>query len=110
MELDEPSPLQRASSDEFGSGASKYSQEDMDEWKRVGEAASHAFRKRDFATAEQLGNDLCRLRPDWVKGLKAGRLCDVAPTLLQLMGLAQPTEMTGCSLLDGDGLDKLAVK
>jgi 2,3-bisphosphoglycerate-independent phosphoglycerate mutase len=29
-----------------------------------------------------------------------GTLCDVAPTLLALMGLAQPTEMTGKNLLD----------
>ncbi|MCD8255667.1 MAG: 2,3-bisphosphoglycerate-independent phosphoglycerate mutase, partial [Oscillospiraceae bacterium] len=33
----------------------------------------------------------CALRP--------GRLADLAPTLLALMGLAQPTEMTGSSLL-----------
>jgi 2,3-bisphosphoglycerate-independent phosphoglycerate mutase len=46
--------------------------------------------------------------PDWVRGLKAGRLCDVAPTLLQLMGLVQPIEMTGCSLLDVNRLDKFA--
>lgn len=38
--------------------------------------------------------------PDWVTDLKLGRLCDVAPTLLQLMGLDQPAEMTGRSLLD----------
>ena len=48
--------------------------------------------------------------PDWVRGLKAGRLCDVAPTLLHLMGLAQPAEMTGCSLLDGDWLNELVTK
>jgi len=33
--------------------------------------------------------------------LNAGRLSDVAPTLLQLMKLEQPQEMTGKSLLDG---------
>jgi 2,3-bisphosphoglycerate-independent phosphoglycerate mutase len=27
-----------------------------------------------------------------------GRICDVAPTLLELLGLPQPAEMTGCSL------------
>lgn len=32
---------------------------------------------------------------------KGGRLADLAPTLLQLMGLAQPPEMTGKSLLLG---------
>jgi len=34
------------------------------------------------------------------KGLeKGGRLCDIAPTLLAMMGLSQPKEMTGKSLL-----------
>ena len=34
------------------------------------------------------------------KGLaKGGRLCDISPTLLQMMGLPQPKEMTGQSLL-----------
>lgn len=28
-----------------------------------------------------------------------GKLCDLAPTLLKMMGLPQPKEMTGCSLL-----------
>ena len=32
--------------------------------------------------------------------LRAGRLADVAPTLLQLMGLDQPPEMTGQSLIE----------
>ncbi len=32
-------------------------------------------------------------------GLRAGRLADVAPTLLALLGLPQPPEMTGESLL-----------
>ncbi len=31
--------------------------------------------------------------------LRSGRLADLAPTILQLMGLAQPAEMTGRSLL-----------
>jgi 2,3-bisphosphoglycerate-independent phosphoglycerate mutase len=31
--------------------------------------------------------------------LKPGRLADIAPTMLALMGLAQPAEMTGSSLL-----------
>lgn len=35
-----------------------------------------------------------------VSGLKDGRLADVAPTLLELMGLPQPAEMTGHSLLE----------
>lgn len=32
--------------------------------------------------------------------IKSGRLADLAPTLLTLMGIEQPTEMTGVSLLD----------
>jgi 2,3-bisphosphoglycerate-independent phosphoglycerate mutase len=31
--------------------------------------------------------------------LADGRLADIAPTLLELMGLPKPTEMTGSSLL-----------
>ena len=30
-----------------------------------------------------------------------GRLADMAPTLLELMGLPKPQEMTGASLLEG---------
>ena len=37
--------------------------------------------------------------PEWVKGLKDGRLADVAPTLLRLMDLPKPEQMTGQSLL-----------
>lgn len=33
--------------------------------------------------------------------LHPGRLADVAPTILALMGYSQPAEMTGCSLIDG---------
>ena len=32
--------------------------------------------------------------------LKAGRLCDIAPTLLNMMQLEQPNEMSGCNLLE----------
>jgi len=31
--------------------------------------------------------------------LREGRLADIAPTLLELMGLPKPAEMTGTSLL-----------
>jgi 2,3-bisphosphoglycerate-independent phosphoglycerate mutase len=31
--------------------------------------------------------------------LAHGRLCDLAPTLLELMNMAQPNEMTGKSLI-----------
>ena len=40
--------------------------------------------------------------PDWVDQFNPGRLSDIAPTLLQLMGIEQPTEMTGVSLLGDD--------
>ncbi|MBF0327114.1 2,3-bisphosphoglycerate-independent phosphoglycerate mutase [Magnetospirillum moscoviense] len=39
--------------------------------------------------------------PPGVGGLKDGRLADVAPTLLALLGLPQPADMTGTSLLGG---------
>ena len=35
------------------------------------------------------------------EGMRDGRLADLAPTLLDLMGLARPAEMTGRSLLRG---------
>ncbi|MDX2155319.1 MAG: 2,3-bisphosphoglycerate-independent phosphoglycerate mutase [Hyphomicrobiaceae bacterium] len=35
--------------------------------------------------------------------LRNGRLADIAPTLLSLMGIAQPAEMTGRSLLEPSG-------
>ena len=34
-----------------------------------------------------------------VRKLRDGRLADIAPTLLALMGLPQPAEMTGKSLI-----------
>jgi 2,3-bisphosphoglycerate-independent phosphoglycerate mutase len=34
--------------------------------------------------------------------LRNGRLCDLAPTILDLMGLPKPKEMTGVSLLEGE--------
>ena len=37
--------------------------------------------------------------PEDVKLMEGGRLCDIAPTLLELLGLEQPAEMTGHSLL-----------
>lgn len=38
-----------------------------------------------------------------IKGykLKDGRLCDIAPTILKIMGIKQPVEMTGESLING---------
>ena len=32
--------------------------------------------------------------------IKTGRLADVAPSILQIMGLPQPAEMTGHGLID----------
>ncbi len=40
--------------------------------------------------------------PDWTLK-EGGRLCDIAPTLLEMMGLPQPPEMTGVSLLQKAG-------
>ena len=40
-------------------------------------------------------------RPAWVRG--GGALQDIAPTILVLMGLPQPAEMTGSSLVDLTG-------
>ncbi|NQU55794.1 MAG: 2,3-bisphosphoglycerate-independent phosphoglycerate mutase [Rhodospirillales bacterium] len=37
--------------------------------------------------------------PDWVQGLSDGSLADIAPTLLRLLELKQPDEMTGHSLI-----------
>ena len=34
-----------------------------------------------------------------VNALKNGILADVAPTILDLLGIEQPLEMTGCSLI-----------
>jgi 2,3-bisphosphoglycerate-independent phosphoglycerate mutase len=34
------------------------------------------------------------------KKLKEGRLADIAPTMLDIMGLEKPEEMTGESLLE----------
>ena len=36
--------------------------------------------------------------------LQNGRLCDIAPSLLELLRLTQPEEMTGVSLLQGTGV------
>lgn len=41
-----------------------------------------------------------RHAPAWAKGFHGGSLSDVAPTLLALMGLPQPAEMTGKCLID----------
>ena len=48
--------------------------------------------------------------PDDAHGLRDGRLCDVAPTLLRLLGLAQPSDMTGQSLIKGGGVKNAAAE
>src|SRR4029453_17122693 len=47
--------------------------------------------------------------PSGVVSLADGRLADVAPTLLALMGLKQPAEMTGQSLLRATPRDHVLV-
>ena len=42
----------------------------------------------------------CIIVSDRVKKLNEGRLCDLTPTLLDLMGLEKPQEMTGISLVE----------
>ena len=37
--------------------------------------------------------------PAWASALDDGRLADIAPTILELVGLAKPAEMTGKSLI-----------
>jgi len=44
----------------------------------------------------------CVLGPRPVKLRSNGGLADVAPTILDLMGIPQPVEMTGTSLIEGD--------
>jgi 2,3-bisphosphoglycerate-independent phosphoglycerate mutase len=46
----------------------------------------------------------CILMDDRLKGkklLEGGRLADIAPTTLEMMGLAKPAEMNGKSLVSG---------
>ena len=55
-------------------------------------------------TAHTLNQVPCILVDDSRKNarLKPGRLCDVAPTILAILGLDQPVEMTGESLVEAD--------
>jgi len=46
--------------------------------------------------------------PDNVRSISNGRLADVAPTLLSLMGLPQPAAMTGTSLLASETVKRAA--
>ena len=70
---------------------------------------------RDPATAQAHTAHMCNQVPIVLVGdladvsaLENGALADVAPTLLDLMGLRQPREMTGHSLLADSG-DRRAV-
>ena len=54
---------------------------------------------RSFLHALSLDDGGRTLIPTTGAKLRDGRLADIAPTLLALMGLAQPKEMTGRSLL-----------
>jgi 2,3-bisphosphoglycerate-independent phosphoglycerate mutase len=47
-----------------------------------------------------IGRDICR--PDAGIHLHNGRLADVAPTLLDLIGLDKPPQMTGQSLVESE--------
>jgi 2,3-bisphosphoglycerate-independent phosphoglycerate mutase len=48
--------------------------------------------------------------PDGVGGLRDGRLSDIAPTVLELLGLALPDEMTGRSLIEAAGAKPAAAQ
>jgi len=50
--------------------------------------------------------------PPWVRRVRDGKLADIAPTVLELMGLEKPDGMTGASLLDvaGDGRERVRAK
>jgi 2,3-bisphosphoglycerate-independent phosphoglycerate mutase len=46
--------------------------------------------------------------PESIDSISNGRLADVAPTLLSLMGLPQPAAMTGTSLLVSESVKRAA--
>ncbi len=83
----------------------------------IKEEGGAAFVTADHGNAEQMRDDKTNapytahtatpvkavlVNATGVTGLKNGRLSDVAPTLLELLGLPQPSEMTGQSLLEKD--------
>lgn len=48
--------------------------------------------------------------PEGVTGLEDGRLADIAPTLLDLLKIEKPADMTGVSLLKGKGINTRAAE
>jgi len=52
----------------------------------------HAWEGKNLGLSDSLGSDLSLVSP-------AGVLADVAPTILKVMGIKQPKEMTGASLI-----------
>jgi 2,3-bisphosphoglycerate-independent phosphoglycerate mutase len=70
--------------------------------------ADHATRQAHTAHTLNLVPAILINGPASVAGLRDGRLCDVAPTVLGLMGLAQPGEMSGESLLVSGSAAKAA--
>ncbi|MDP6602938.1 MAG: 2,3-bisphosphoglycerate-independent phosphoglycerate mutase [Rhodospirillales bacterium] len=48
--------------------------------------------------------------PPWVEGLRDGRLADVAPTVLRLMELGMPAEMSGRPLIEEEGVESDAAQ
>ena len=68
---------------------------------RVCEASDNVAERIWGAMGCGIGKDenIARRLPD-SKTLRDGALTDVSPTLLHLLGIAQPAEMTGRSLVD----------
>ncbi|MFB6131418.1 MAG: alkaline phosphatase family protein, partial [Salinigranum sp.] len=84
----------------------------------VERAGGHALVTADHGNADDMGTPddphtahtynpvpVIYLAPDGTDGGRSlrsgGSLCDLAPTLLELIGIEKPAEMTGESLLDG---------
>lgn len=66
-EDDSPTPLTRAQSDEYGVGASAYSDIDMAVWKRKGEDLERLFKASQFEDAAVLCEELISIRPDFAR-------------------------------------------
>ena len=60
--------------------------------------------QKDYETGEPLTSHTTNPVPIVMYGvenatIENGRLCDIAPTMLDIMGIEKPEEMTGVSLL-----------